>query len=100
MTGYRFEVLVMLKEGLLDPQAKAIEDSLPHMGWANVSNVRTGKRFLMTVEADSGELALTDAEEIAGRLLSNPVIESAEVVPMRSTGWPREVTTEETEVVP
>ena len=39
---FRFEVLVSLKEGLLDPQGKTVRDALPTMGWPNVSEVRLG----------------------------------------------------------
>ncbi|HLA93816.1 MAG TPA: phosphoribosylformylglycinamidine synthase subunit PurS, partial [Actinomycetota bacterium] len=40
---YTFEVLVRLRPGLLDPQGKAVEGSLPAMGWTNVSAVRVGR---------------------------------------------------------
>ncbi len=73
------EVVVRLKEGLLDPQGKAIEDALPHMGWTNVSDVRVGKHIELTVEADDLEAARSQVEEIGNRLLANPVIETVEV---------------------
>ena len=71
----RFEVLVQLKPGLLDPQGKAVEGSLPAMGWTNVSGVRIGRHVELTLEAESEEAAQAQVEEMAGRLLSNPVIE-------------------------
>jgi phosphoribosylformylglycinamidine synthase subunit PurS len=71
----RFEVLVQLKPGLLDPQGKAVEGSLPAMGWTNVSGVRIGRHVELTIEAESEEVAQAQVEEMAGRLLSNPVIE-------------------------
>jgi len=72
---HRFEVIITLKEGLLDPQGKAIEGSLPAMGWDNVSHVRVGKHVELTVDAESEEAARARVEEITTRLLSNPVIE-------------------------
>jgi len=75
----RFEVVVSLKEGLADPQGKAIEGSLPAMGWTNVSNVRVGKYIELTVEADDAAGARKQVEEMAERLLSNPVIEEFRV---------------------
>jgi len=48
---HRFEVVVSLRSGLLDPQGKAVEGSLPAMGWTNVSEVRVGKHVVLTVEA-------------------------------------------------
>ena len=76
---YRVEVVVRLKEGLLDPQGKAIEDALPHMGWTNVSGVRVGKHIELAVEADDEDAARAQVEEIGDRLLANPVIETVEV---------------------
>jgi phosphoribosylformylglycinamidine synthase len=76
---YHVEVVVRLKEGLLDPQGKAIEDALPHMGWTNVREVRVGKHIELTVEADDVDAARDQVEEIGDRLLANPVIETVEV---------------------
>ncbi len=72
---FRCLVDVRLKEGLLDPQGKAIEGALPAMGWSNVSNVRVGKLVTMDVEAPDQDSAITLVHEMAERLLSNPVIE-------------------------
>ena len=77
---YRFEVLVRLKPGLLDPQGKAVEGSLPAMGWTNVSEVRVGKHVELTVDAASEEAARAQVEDLAHRLLSNPVIEDYQVL--------------------
>lgn len=68
-------VLVSLKPGLLDPQGKAVEGSLPAMGWTNVSNVRIGKYVELEVEAPDEAAATAQVREMADRLLSNPVIE-------------------------
>lgn len=76
----RFEVIISLKEGLLDPQGKAVEGSLPTLGWDNVSHVRVGKHVEMTVDADSEEAARAQVEEIATRVLSNPVIEVFHII--------------------
>ena len=80
-----FEVAVTLKEGLLDPQGKAVEDALPAMGWENVSHVRVGKLVRMTVEVDDPEAAAALAEEVARRLLANPVIEDVKVRALEET---------------
>jgi phosphoribosylformylglycinamidine synthase PurS subunit len=76
----RFEVVVSLKEGLLDPQGKAVEGSLPALGWSNVSRVRVGKHIELTVEADDEAEADRQVREIAARVLSNPVIEDVRVL--------------------
>jgi phosphoribosylformylglycinamidine synthase PurS subunit len=80
VSAHRFEVLVSLKPGLLDPQGKAVEGSLPALGWTNVHDVRVGKHIELTVEADDPEAARAQVEEMAVRLLSNPVIETFRIL--------------------
>jgi phosphoribosylformylglycinamidine synthase PurS subunit len=72
---YRCALDVMLRPDLLDPQGKAVEGSLPAMGWTNVSNLRVGKHVEMDVEAADEPSAAAQVREMAERLLSNPVIE-------------------------
>ena len=71
----RVQIDVMLKEGILDPQGKTVEDNLPSMGFAGVSGVRIGKHIELEIEAGSRQDAERTIEEITRRLLSNPVIE-------------------------
>ena len=80
MTAFTFEVLVSLKPGLLDPQGKAVEGSLPAMGFDNVTGVRVGKHIKLTVEAPDEAAATAQVEAMATRLLSNPVIEDFQVL--------------------
>jgi phosphoribosylformylglycinamidine synthase len=77
---YSFEVLVTLKPDLSDPQGKAVEGSLPALGWTNVSGVRVGKHVRLDVDADDPAAAREQVEQMAGRLLSNPVIEEFRVL--------------------
>ncbi len=72
---YRFEVVVALKDDLLDPQGKTIEEALPTLGWSNVSEVRVGKSIALTVEAETESAAEELVEDVAQKFLSNPVIE-------------------------
>ena len=83
---HRFEVIVSLKEELLDPQGKAVEGSLPAMGWTNVSEVKVGKHIRLTVDAESIESAREQVEEMARRLLSNPVIEDFRILAVEEAG--------------
>jgi phosphoribosylformylglycinamidine synthase PurS subunit len=83
---HRFEILVQLKPGLLDPQGKAVQGSLPAMGWTNVSDVRVGKHVALTVDAESEEAARAQVEEMARRLLSNPVIEGFRILAAEQVG--------------
>jgi phosphoribosylformylglycinamidine synthase subunit PurS len=77
---FTFEVLVSLKPGLSDPQGKAVESSLPALGWTNVSGVRVGKHIRLDVDAATEEDARVHVEQIAVRLLSNPVIEDFRIL--------------------
>jgi phosphoribosylformylglycinamidine synthase PurS subunit len=72
---FRAEVEVFLKPGLLDPQGKAVEGSLPALGWTNVSNVRVGKAVELELEVADRSAAVDQVQQLAERLLSNPVIE-------------------------
>ena len=52
-----------------------MEGALPTLGWSNVRDVHVGKHIRLTVEADDDASARAQVEEMASRLLSNPVIE-------------------------
>jgi phosphoribosylformylglycinamidine synthase subunit PurS len=75
-----YEVLVTLKPGLSDPQGKAVEGALPALGWTNVSDVHVGRHIRLTVEARDEATAREQVGEVAGRLLSNPVIEDFRIL--------------------
>jgi phosphoribosylformylglycinamidine synthase PurS subunit len=77
---YRAQIVVSLKDGLLDPQGKAVEGSLPALGWTNVSGVRVGRYVQLDLEADGADAAEDQVRRMAERLLSNPVIETFHVV--------------------
>jgi phosphoribosylformylglycinamidine synthase len=76
MTSYRFVVSVMPKEGILDPQGRAVETSLPHLGIDNVHGVRVGRRVELSVDAATEQEARSVVERLAGELFANPLIES------------------------
>lgn len=68
---------VTLREGIADPEGATIERALPALGFDGVREVKAGKSFCLTVDADSEAAALEKATALAERLLSNPVIEDA-----------------------
>ena len=76
MSTYRFAVNVLPKAGILDPQGRAVEGSLGHLGVTGVSAVRVGRRVELAVEAGSEADARATVERLAGELFSNPLIES------------------------
>jgi phosphoribosylformylglycinamidine synthase subunit PurS len=76
MTSYRFAVNVTPKPGILDPQGRAVEGSLGHLGIEGVSGVRVGRRVELTVDATDEAAARAVVEQLASELLSNPLIEA------------------------
>jgi phosphoribosylformylglycinamidine synthase subunit PurS len=79
VSAFRFAVNVTPKPGILDPQGRAVEKSLPHLGIAGVSQVRVGLRVELTVEAADVAAARGVVDHLAGELLSNPLMELFEV---------------------
>jgi phosphoribosylformylglycinamidine synthase len=79
MTSYRYAVNVTPKPGILDPQGRAVEGSLGHLGIVGVSSVRVGRRVELNVDAADAPAARSVVERLAGELLSNPLIEAYDV---------------------
>ncbi|HET7471625.1 MAG TPA: phosphoribosylformylglycinamidine synthase subunit PurS [Candidatus Limnocylindrales bacterium] len=75
----RYAVNVRPKDGILDPQGRAVEGSLGHLGIDGVSAVRVGRRVELTVAAASAADARAVVERLASELLSNPLIESYDI---------------------
>jgi len=75
----RFAVNVAPKDGILDPQGRAVEGSLGHLGIQGVSAVRVGRRIELTVAAEDERAARDVVERLASELLSNPLIERYEI---------------------
>jgi len=73
--SFCFAVNVTPKEGILDPQGRAVEKSLPPLGVGGVGAIRVGRRVELTVEAADEAAARAVVERLAGELLSNPLIE-------------------------
>jgi phosphoribosylformylglycinamidine synthase PurS subunit len=66
-------VLIRPKEGILEPQGKAVERALPALGFEGVSNVRVGR--LVELETDDPD----SLDSLCEKLLANPLIEDFEV---------------------
>jgi phosphoribosylformylglycinamidine synthase PurS subunit len=75
-TSFRFAVNVTPKPGILDPQGRAVEGSLRHLGIDGVSAVRVGRRVELTVDAATERDARIVVDRLATELLSNPLIEA------------------------
>jgi len=71
-------VLVRPKQGILDPQGQAVEQSLRKLGFA-VAQARVGRVVDIDVDAASVDEAHVRVDEMCRQLLANPLIESYEV---------------------
>lgn len=69
----KVRVLVSLKNGVLDPQGKAIEHALGSLGFAGVGDVRVGKTIDLELADDTSDAAI---DEMCRKLLANTVIEN------------------------
>ena len=72
-------VTVMLKNGVLDPQGKAIGHALHNLGFPQVGEVRMGKIIELELAETDATKAKVAAEDMARKLLANTVIESFKV---------------------
>ncbi len=84
MTTFRFAVNVLPRDGILDPQGRAVEQSLGHLDVRGVSGVRVGRRIELTVEAADETAARSTVDRLAAELFSNPLIEAFEVQQIES----------------
>ncbi len=74
------KVYVTLKSGVLDPQGKAIRNSVGLLGYGGIADVRQGKYFEIALDDSlNGEHARNVAERMAREVLANPVIEDYRV---------------------
>jgi phosphoribosylformylglycinamidine synthase PurS subunit len=71
-------VLVRPKEGILDPQGDAVQDSLRHLGFS-VDGARIGRVVDLEVAAADPDSARAEVERMCEQLLANPLIESYEI---------------------
>ena len=69
-------VVVTLKNGVLDPQGKAIEGALAALDFSGVGGVRQGKVFDLVIEHDDRAKAEGDLQAMCEKLLANTVIEN------------------------
>ena len=88
-TRFRFAVNILPKDGILDPQGRAVEQSLPHLGLAGIGQVRVGRRVELSVDAPDAAAARGLVDELARELLSNPMIEQYAIEALGATSAAR-----------
>lgn len=75
----KLRVDVMLKEGVLDPQGKAIGHALANLGFNGIGEVRAGKVIELDIDEPDTAKATLAAQDMAKKLLANQVIEDYRV---------------------
>lgn len=73
------EIEILPHKGLLDPQGKAVTNSMPSIGLTNVQNARVGKFITLEIEAADQNAAHSDAEAACKKLLANQIMESFQI---------------------
>tara|TARA_Y100000996_G_C21995604_1_gene426481 strand:- start:85 stop:318 length:234 start_codon:yes stop_codon:yes gene_type:complete len=76
----KIKVIVTLKNGVLDPQGKAIQQTLNGMSFNKVTEVRQGKFFEINVDETNETKAKIQVEEMCKKLLANLVIEDYKII--------------------
>lgn len=76
---YIAHINVMPLKELLDPQGKAVNNSLHNLGMEQVDGVRIGKHITLNIEAGSKEEAQSIADNACKKLLANPVMEQYDI---------------------
>ena len=76
----KIKVVVTLKNGVLDPQGKAIQQTLNGMGFSEVNEVRQGKYFDIEVSETDENKAKSKVDEMCKKLLTNLVIEDYKIL--------------------
>lgn len=71
-----YEVIVQLKQEVLDPEGRAIQESLGRLGFHALKGVTVSKRYVLDLEGSDGEASV---EKIAREYLANPVSETFQI---------------------
>ena len=75
MNEFRVEVQVVPRQGILDPQGKAVAGALTSLGFDGIGDVHVGRLITLTLSAGSAEAAREAATTMCRQLLANPVTE-------------------------
>tara|TARA_B100000945_G_scaffold161032_1_gene129277 strand:- start:230 stop:463 length:234 start_codon:yes stop_codon:yes gene_type:complete len=76
----KIKVIITLKDGVLDPQGKAIQQTLNSMNFPQVKSVRQGKYFDIEVNEANEKKAKEKVEDMCKKLLANLVIENYKIL--------------------
>ena len=76
----KISVIITLKQDVLDPQGKVINQTLTGMGFDNIDEIRQGKYFEININEQDENKAKTQVEEMCKKLLANLVIENYKIL--------------------
>ena len=76
----KVSAIITLKEGVLDPQGKVIQQALDGMGFKNLDEVRQGKYFEIETDLKDEKDAKKNVEDMCKKLLANLVIEDYKIL--------------------
>ena len=76
----KISVIITLKQDVLDPQGKVINQTLTGMGFDKIDEVRQGKYFEININEEDEKKAKTQVEEMCKKLLTNLVIENYKIL--------------------
>ena len=76
----KIKIIITLKESVLDPQGKVVQQALNGMGFKNVNEVRQGKFFEINIDEKDQKKAEEKANEMCKKLLANLVIEDYKII--------------------
>jgi phosphoribosylformylglycinamidine synthase, purS protein len=76
----RVIVNVRLKEGVLDPQGKAVCHALASLGFSGVEDVRVAKQIVLELNGEDRDKIYADVAKMCDEILANTVIEDYEIV--------------------
>ena len=84
MSTFRVSVHIVPRQGILDPQGKAVADALHTLGFGSVADARVGRHLVLDVDAATAAAAEPNVREMCERLLANPVTEDFEIAAVRA----------------
>ncbi|MAR79803.1 MAG: phosphoribosylformylglycinamidine synthase [Rhodospirillaceae bacterium] len=73
------KIFITLKEGVLDPQGKAIAQSLNNLGFTGINDVRQGRLIEIEIDKDNKPSAFKEIDQMCQKLLANTVIENYKI---------------------
>jgi phosphoribosylformylglycinamidine synthase PurS subunit len=86
MSRFRVAIHIVPRQGILDPQGKAVSDALHALGFAMVREARVGRHLVLDVTASTAQDAEQQSRAMCDKLLANPVTEDYEIAGVTERG--------------